>query len=127
MVPGIEPYYQRLANSIMGVAPKNWERLIAQSTFYEGSARHFCECVKGGKSQSIPTPNDWDEILRELRTLFQIHDKKVWGQAEFTLTNSGEFNLDWGYEHLDENGFTKFDADKFLAENEARRKRLSGG
>lgn len=126
MVPGIEVFYQRLADSLVSVAPRIWESLKAESTFYESTTRHCCECVIGGKAKSVQTPSDWDEILRELRELFKKNDKRVWGQTVFSLTNSGEFNMDWGYDEVDEEGYTKFDPDKFLAENEERRKRLSG-
>ncbi|MBL8816783.1 MAG: hypothetical protein JNL58_12185 [Planctomyces sp.] len=57
--------------------------------------------------------------------LFKGAGKPLWGRASFELTSNGKFNMKWGYEDCDNDGYAIFDEAIELRKSEERHRRLT--
>jgi hypothetical protein len=128
MIPGIEPLYQRIAESIQGAISEDWSTAKMDAVFYSDSITYLGEYVTPcGVLKDFGTSRDGQRAFRELRQKFADAGKPLWGQACFELNANGKFDLKLGYINCDENGDTIFDELEERQRLEERRKRIVGG
>lgn len=107
MIPGIEEYYQIIAEEVMEVLPYRWEYAKVEAVFHYMAYRF--EGVCRGRTLGIRgfyVPEEAQAALIDLRELFRKAGKPVWGQVEFEFYPDGAFNVKWGYENCDADGNT---------------------
>ena len=110
MIDGIEDYYHRIADFITSAIDEPWKTAKLEAVFYEGSSTYLGEYTRPeGSDCSFAVGMEGGRIFRQLRKEFESSGKPLWGQALFTLEESGSFKLEWGYDNCDENGYTIFD------------------
>ena len=110
MIDGIEDYYHRIADFITSAIDEPWKTAKLEAVFYEGSSTYLGEYTRPeGSDCSFAVGMEGGRIFRQLRKEFESSGKPRWGQALFTLEESGSFKLEWGYDNCDENGYTIFD------------------
>lgn len=128
MIPGIEAFYQRIAESIQNAIGEDWASAKMDAIFFEDSITFFGEyTTPDGRLKDFGTTRDGQRAFRELRQKFADARKPLWGQATFEMTAEGKFKMNWGYENCDENGDTIFDEEKEHQREDERRKRLIAG
>lgn len=126
MIPEIESFYNRIAAAIVDAIAEPWLNASIEVTFYPESSSCSAEYRRpDGKLRSVGLQMDGVRAFRELRRKFKECGKPLWGQATFYIEPSGRFNMKWGYENLDENGNTRFDADEWHLKQEESRLRLN--
>lgn len=127
MIQGIEPIYQRLADSITAAIPEDWSEAKYEAIFYPDSSVYEAEYVRqsDGVARSFPPTKDGPRAFRELRTLFKKAGQRAWGRAIFELRSDGSFNMKWGYDDCDANGDCRFDEDEEVRRSEERHRRLT--
>jgi hypothetical protein len=118
VIDGIEPYYRRIAASMMDGLPRGWSAASFEARFFPGSSVYHAEFNrKDGVARSLDVTSDGPRAFRELRALFKsadrpLADRPLWGQARFELRPDGTFNMTWGYEGCDAEGNCHFDEDE---------------
>lgn len=127
MIEGIEPLYRQIAESIQEAIPEDWTTAKMEAIFYPQSSIYCGEYTRkaDGKARDFGTTRVGERAFRDLRKRFKEAGKPLWGQACFELHADGRFHMKWGYDNLDENGDTVFDADGELKRQEERHKRLT--
>jgi hypothetical protein len=127
MIDGIEPFYQRIAESMAAALPEEWSAAKFEAIFYPDCSVYEAEYVRqtDGVARSFEPTNDGPRAFRELRSLFQQAGQQVWGRATFELAPDGTFNMRWGYDDCDTNGHCPFDEDEELRRREERHCRLT--
>jgi hypothetical protein len=80
--------------------------------------------AEGGRAKSFATPEAAERGFEEIRELFRQAGKPVWGRARFELRSDGTFNMNWGYDDCDEDGYARFDEARELERARERRKKL---
>jgi hypothetical protein len=129
MVPGIEPYYQRIADAMLSAIPEDWTVAEYLALFYPDSSIYEGEYIRqtDGQAVGFQPGNDGARAIRELRKAFRQAEKPLWGQILFILRPDGSFNVLWGYAGCDSNGDLPFNEEAELRRHEARRLRLIAG
>lgn len=129
MIPGIEPFFQRIANAIATAIPEPWTLAEFHALFFADGSTYEAEYVRqaDGVARSFVPEDDGDRAVRELRKAFRQAGHPVWGQVRFTLRSDGSFNAEWGYEGCDANGDLPFDEETELRRHEQRQRRLIAG
>jgi hypothetical protein len=127
MIEGIEPLYQRIADSMTAALPEGWATAKYEAIFYPGASAYDAEYVRqvDGVARGFAPTKDGPRAFRELRALFRQAGRPVWGRASFELRPDGTFKVQWGYDDCDANGDCRFDEDEEVRRLEARRYRLS--
>ena len=127
MVEGIEPLYQRIAESIAQSIDGPWTTAWMDAIFFPGHNFYSGEYVSpgSGKHKSFDTDIAAERGFKEIRQLFKRAGKPLWCSARFELHSDGKFKMDWGYEDCDENGFAKFDEEKEAKRMKELRDRLA--
>lgn len=127
MLEGVEGCYDQLADSMTQAIPEEWTSASFEAIFFPNSSIYEAEYVRkeDGKARGFQPADSGDRAFRQLRKLFKVAGKPVWGKARFELQPDGTFNMHWGYDNCDTNGDTVFDEDKELKRREERRARLS--
>lgn len=126
MIEGIEPYFQRIANSLTETLPKGWTVAYFEAIFYPASSVYEAEYIrKDGVARSVEVTRDGPRAFRELRALFKKAGRSLWGRARFELRPDGTFNMTWGYEDCDADGNCHFDEDAEVRREEERHNRLT--
>ena len=62
--------------------------------------------------------------FQEIRGLCEPTGQPLFGQANFEIDSGGDSNLRFGFDHLDDNGFTIFDEKREKIRREKRKKRM---
>lgn len=129
MIPGIEPFFQRIANAITTAIPEPWTLAEFHAMFFADGSTYEAEYVRqaDGAARSISPKDDGNRAVRELRKAFSQARHPVWGQVRFILRSDGPFNVEWGYQGCDVNGDLPFDEEAELERHEQRRLRLNAG
>jgi hypothetical protein len=128
MIPGIEAFYQRIAESIQNAINEDWATAKMDAIFFDDSVTYFGEyTTPDGRLKGFGPDRDGQLAFRELRRKFADVGKPLWGQAAFEMNAEGKFKMSWGYENCDENGDTIFDEEREHQRNDDRRKRLIAG
>jgi hypothetical protein len=129
MIEGIEPLYQKIAESIEATIPESWQTAWMEAVFYPNSIGYTGDytATDGGKLKSYATGTPGEIAFRELRELFRNAGQPVWCRAQFEIRSDGKFTMDWNYDDSDENGDARLNEDNFLKEKKARRDRLFKG
>lgn len=127
MIPGIEQFYQRIADAMVGEIPEEWISATYMATFFPGSSMYEAEYVgkRDGKARSLSPEDDGDRAFRELRKLFKEAGKHPWGRAVFTILPSGKFDMKFDYDHCDEQGNAIHDSEEQMRLSMARADRLN--
>ena len=127
MIPGIEPLYQQIAESIENAIPEDWNTAKMDAVFFPDSSQYRGEYTRAsdGVARSFTTTLAGERAFREIRKLFKESDQPMWGRASFELQSKGKFNMKWGYDDCDENGFARFDEEEELRRSEERHQRLT--
>lgn len=127
MIEGIEEFYQRITQSMIDAIPEAWSSATFEAIFFDNHSIYEAEYVRTADriAYSFQPASGGSKAFRELRKRFLEAGKKPWGRARFELLPDGKFQVRWGYDNCDENGFTLFDADQEFQRREANRKRLT--
>jgi Protein of unknown function, DUF600 len=127
MVDELEPYYQQIAESIESSIPDEWATARMEAVFFSGSSTYEGEYRRqsNGALRPFPTSREGERAFREIRRIFKLAGKAVWGRACFDLTRDGKFQMKWSYENCDENGDTIFDEEQEARRQEDRRARFA--
>jgi hypothetical protein len=128
MIEGIEPYYRQIGESISESIREPWDSAWMTAVFYPQHVDYSGEFLPagGGSAKSYPTGVEARRAFEGLREMFKQAGKPVWCRARFEMNSSGKFNLKWGYDDADENGFARFDAEEELKRKRELRKRMLG-
>lgn len=127
MIPGVEPLYREIAEAMSAAIPEEWETATFEVIFFSRSIVFEAEYTRKADrvARSFLPARSGQRAFRQLRERFEGAGKKLWGRASFELRPDGAFNLKWGYDDCDENGFALFDADEEVRRSEARQRRLT--
>lgn len=127
MIDGIEEFYRRIAESMVGEIPEDWLSAKYEATFYPGSSMYEAEYVgkKEGKARNLSPAEDGEEAFHELRKLFKAAGKPLWGRAVFTIFPSGKFDMKFGYDECDEKGNAIYNREEKMRRVLDRAKRLN--
>ncbi len=125
MIDGIQALYRQIAESIEEAINEAWTQARMHAIFYPKSSIYEGEYTcNDGTLRDFETSLKGEQAIRDLRAICKSEGKRLWGQAEFSLTRDGKFNMRLGYDHLDANGNTQFDEKGELKRHEARLRRL---
>lgn len=126
MIDGIDAFYQQIADSIQEAIPEEWSSAKFEAIFHAEGSSYSGEYIRSidGKLRSFGTTSQGERTFRELRKKFKESGMPLWGQACFEIESSGDFQMKWGYDNLDENGDTRFDADEERRRQEESRLRF---
>jgi hypothetical protein len=129
MIPGIEPLYQTISDSINEAISEDWITAAMEAVFYDGSISYYGEYISAGDCRAISfeTAEESQAAFRELRNKFIEDRKKPFGRALFTLHADGAFHMKLGYDNCDDNGKTLYDGDKYIRQHRERHARLISG
>ncbi len=129
MIPGIEPLFQQIAESIESAIPEGWDTAKMEAVFFPESSQYTGEYTRAsdGVARGFATTLAGERAFREIRKLFTESDPRVWGRASFELRSNGTFNMKWGYDNCDEDGFARFDEKEELRRREERHQQLTRG
>ena len=124
--------YGKLAQLIEVSITEPWSSARLDALFYSGSSFLFGEytIASTGRIRDFDTSWDMNNAFRDLRGMFKDLGQPVWGRACFQLERGGEFNVQWYYEHCDENGDLVWDEarfDEFRQDGIVRMMRAGGG
>jgi hypothetical protein len=110
MIEGIEPLYQKIAESIQEAIPEEWSTAKMDAVFYPDGITFVGEYQRkaDGKARDFGTTRKGEHALRELRIKFKEAGKPLWGQVCFELHSDGTFSMKLGYDNCDDNGVTVF-------------------
>ena len=127
MIDGLEPFYQRIAESIQAAVRGQWTSARMDAIFYDDSILYFGEYLSAtdGLPRDFETSSAAERAFEAIRRRFKETGQPLWGQACFVLQSDGKFNVKWGYENCDEQGNTKFDEAEYHRIHEERRSRLN--
>jgi hypothetical protein len=127
MIPGIEPLYQEIAESMLASIPEEWSTATFDVLFFSHSTAFEAEYTRkaDGLARSFAPPRNGRRAFQRLRQLFKDAGKPLWGRATFELRPDGQFNIKWGYDNCDAQGNALFDEDEEVRRLEARQHRLS--
>jgi hypothetical protein len=129
MIPGLEPLYQQIAESIENAIPEDWNTAKMDAVFFPDGSQYTGEYTRAsdGVARGFATALAGERAFREIRKLFEESDQPTWGRASFELQSNGTFNMKWGYDDCDGNGFARFVEEQELRRSEERRQRLTRG
>jgi Protein of unknown function, DUF600 len=124
MIEGIEAFFQQIANSIQNAIAEEWALAWVESTFFTEHVRFEAEYLPyaGAPSKSFSIDSDGRGAFCEIRERFKQAGKKLWCRTRFQIESDGRFDMFWGYDDCDENGFARFDE---ASELERLRKRIN--
>lgn len=126
MIEGIEPIYQRIANSMVDAIPDQWNAAKIEAVFYSDSSDYMGEYLTdSGKVRSFEITTELSRAFREMRRKFKESSNSVWGQVSFELQSDGKFDLKWGYDNCDANGDTIWDEKEYHRRSEEYRLRVT--
>lgn len=127
MISGIEPLYQQIAESIEDAIPEDWDTAKMEAVFFSGSSNYTGEYSRAsdGVTRSFTTTLPGERAFRAIRKLFKESDQPMWGRASFELQSNGTFNMNWGYDDCDAEGFAIFDEEEELRRSQERHQRLT--
>lgn len=126
MVPGIEAFYELVANEMVKNIPSPWRQSRIDAIFYPENSEYHGEYVsQSGKDRSFFVSDKVTRAIRDLRMRFKAAGQRVWGQLTFLLNPDGSFNVKWGYDSCDENGDTIWDPEEWSRQDKARSERLT--
>lgn len=127
MIEGIDQIYERIAESIQDSISEEWATATMEAVFYLDGSQYIGEYTRAsdGVARSFTTDLRGERAFRELRKLFKEAGKPLWGRASFELTSDGKFNMKWGYEGCDDDGYAIFDEEIELRKSEERHRRLT--
>ena len=110
MIDGIEQIFQTIADSIQDAIPEEWTTATMEAEFYPHGSRYVGEYTReaDGETESFATDLRSERAFRELRERFKEAGKPLWGRACFELNADGKFNMKWGYDDCDEDGYAIF-------------------
>lgn len=128
MIPGIEIFYKRIAESMISEIPEEWTTARYDVVFYPGNSIYEAEYTASadGKARSLSPTNDGPKCFRELRKEFKQAGHLPWGRAHFLLNRNGSFKMNLDYDRCDEKGYAIFIEEERMKEFEERCKRLNG-
>lgn len=111
MMEGIEALYQQIAESIQQAIPEPWSVAWMEAIFFTEHISYFAEYIpdKGCMPKSFATGRLGRRAFEEMRELFRQSGKPLWCRVRFEIHSGGKFNMKWGYDDCDENGFARFD------------------
>jgi hypothetical protein len=97
MIPGIEVFYQRIAQSMIDTIPDDWSSAVFEAIFFAEGSTYEAEYTRmtDGKARSFLPNDDGDEAFRQLRKKFKDAGKPFWGKARFELYPDGTFDMQW--------------------------------
>ncbi len=129
MIPGIEAFYQRIADAMTVAIPEDWSVAEYHALFYPDGSTYEAEYVRqvDGRAISFLPADGGDRAVREMRKAFRQAGHPLWGQVRFVLRSDGSFKAQWGYDGCDANGDLRFDEAAELRRHEERRQRLLTG
>ncbi len=127
MIPGIERFYQRIADSMVPEIPEEWTTARYDVVFYPGNSIYEAEYVRAadGKARSLSPTNDGPRCFRELRKAFKEAGQSLWGRAQFLIDRNGQFKMNWDYDRCDERGNAIYIHEERLKAFEERCRRLN--
>ena len=127
MIPGIEQFYQRIADSIQESITEDWSTALIEAVFYSSTISFHGEYVRAidGVPRSLRPTLDGMGAFKDLRKLFKEDGKPLWGSATFEIESSGRFKMNWGYDDCDKEGNTLWDAEKWSRIEDERQFRLT--
>ena len=113
VIEGIEKVYEEIANSMVERLPERWFTAWFDAVFFPDHEFYSGEYIssEGDRASSFPTNRRGQLALRQLRDMFERANRPLWCRVRFELHSTGKFNMNWGYDDCDENGFAKFNAD----------------
>lgn len=127
MVEGVEAFYQQIAESMIEAIPEKWSSAVFEAMFFPDGSTYEAEFTRkfDGKVRSFLPKDGGDRAFRQLRKKFKDAGKPLWGKARFDLRPDGTFNMKWGYEDCDEEGYLKFNEEAEFQRQEARSLRVT--
>lgn len=127
MIDGIEEYYQAIADSVLGSLRHDWTTAKLEVVFYPDGSQVTGEYARksDGKTRDLGASIASLRAFSDLRNQFKKEQRPLWGRATFEMSADGKFNLKWGYDDCDENGFAIFDDEAAQRKFEERFKRLT--
>jgi uncharacterized protein (TIGR01741 family) len=113
----METLYQQIANTLNNMIPEEWEKLFLYSEIREGFSQVYFYYYPENSEKPIYSldivdlfeidskrfkklKQDLYEGLEELWLEFKEQDQEQWTNMTFTLDNTGEMNLEYGYEDI---------------------------
>jgi hypothetical protein len=116
MIEGIGCYFQQIADSIQECITEPWFEAWIDVVFFTEHIRFEGEyqATSGGPIKTFPTSRSGRTAFMDMREKFREANKPLWCSARFSIRSDGDFNLEWGYDGCDENGFAKFDEEAEL-------------
>src|SRR5262249_19727714 len=83
MIPGIEPLYQELAESMLASIPEEWSTATFDVLFFSHSTVFEAEYTRqaDGLARSFAPPRNGHRAFQRLRQLFKDAGKPLWGRA----------------------------------------------
>ena len=114
-----ETYYKQIANSVNNIIPVKWERIALYAEMGESSVMtffYFYDCdkksyIQGGDlydNYSISRTDYRSFVVSLSKQIRALHDDILqntgddWTQMTFLLQKVGKFNVEFGYEDLNE-------------------------
>lgn len=128
MIPGIEFFFERIGAAMKAALPDEWSSAEFGGRFFPGSSAFEAEYVRGdGTAAAFQPDPDGNEAVKELRELFRLAGRPVWGEGWFLMQPDGGFKVRFSNEGVDANGDLPFDEAAEAARTERRRQRLAAG
>lgn len=126
MIKGIELFYQRIAESMIDGIPEEWSTASFEAAFFPDGPSFRAE-YKGadGVTRGFQPEAGGIKAFKELRKRFKAAGRPPWGRACFELRANGSFDMKWGYEDCDRDGYAIFDPEAERRRDEERLKRLA--
>jgi len=127
MIEGLEPLYQRIAESIEEAISDEWATAQMEAIFFRDGIDYLGEYIRktDGVARGYPTSPNGESAFRELRECFEKSGQPLWGRACFELNADGNFNMKWDYDNCDENGYFRSDEEVESQKREERYRRLT--
>jgi hypothetical protein len=111
MIDGIEPFFQEIADSIQGAIQEPWSSASMEAIFYSDHIFYLGEYQPGvgGATKTFATERLGENAFVEIRERFRAAGQRLWGRARLVIHADGTFEVKWGYDDCDENGFARFE------------------
>ena len=106
--------YKNVAENLLKVLPKNWEKVYLYSQITESSYEFFFYVkINGVFVQCFELEKDYGISKKHLRDVFKSlniiirpdYEEKKWFVMSYFLTNTGKFDVDYEYEDYSEKTF----------------------
>ena len=118
MLPGLEPLFQEIADSMVAAIPEEWSTARVEAIYFSDSSVYEAEYTR--KADGVPRDFETPEQCLDAFDVRRDNDLSTpdsrCGGGPCLNSNQvdGTFRVKWGYDDCDANGDTIFDEDQEL-------------